>query len=987
MAALDEEMNTLNETEKVLGDVRPGDVIATATLSPEARQVYSYLLSGLEQGNKEVQKSARAAALVAARMTDRLVSFHREAGEAGYTAMDVLPELLTNAGQETQEKEAAQRFAQAVESQKEAVRRQYEGTDMWMKAPNGKDTNLTEEQWLLVRTPAFKAWFGDWEAEAEKQKYLNTTPIKVMENQIVEKGDISAKEAAFQWAEDNLPVQIVTRFGNVEINRTSIKDSLGHGFSQKKLDAITSLPEGMKIAAFIGEEPDFNGAPLDNGYFCYPILYQGETQVVFCRARRDINSNKVYVHEVWMEDEIKDIPLQTAAKFLNSKPHGGNVLYKSILANFLNNSNTASKVVDENGEPLVVYHGTTGGEFSVFDRSYGNVEGDMGNGFYFTDQLDDVTENYEGGEPDFENKVARLAEKIEAEENIDYEEAKERARKELDKGAALYETFLKIAYPAYVDHTILFSDEAELYEEINREDYEDEGEYEEAIIQAQEDAWSDIVTNIVDKVNYEGYSVPEDDLRGIYWDAIMGNGISIAELKKQLANLDITDSNGDIANNEVLRITISELGYDGIVDSTVSDKFSNMNLSPETTHYITFDPTQIKSVDNNGNFDPEDANIYHQEAGRETAEERAKRISQEVFQTYLNDGIMKSVEETVAAEIGEYVNLDAMDDPVEKDKVRDHLPYIRKMLADFNLMVVQKNKKYKDRLAAKIEYARRCFDNDERIQSRIVRQMDGNEGQGDVYSTGREAVPGRDDATGVGKTSRRSVSRVSAGVSSPVSGEKRGAREHFEKLYNETAKKHSENQGAFSHGLHQSITQEIKGDYNQAEVMIRLFDGADTSTFMHEMSHHYLSELKKLSERFPQSEAAKDYATIMEWAQWKDGQVEAYAGTASAKEFRERDKAIRAAEKNGKEAEVRRLKGTWAQERFARAFEEYLHSGDAPTSALKQIFRRFKRWLTQIYQDVTGAGVRATSKVEAVMARMVAFFGMERSFRKSNLGA
>jgi GNAT superfamily N-acetyltransferase/acetolactate synthase small subunit len=30
-------------------------------------------------------------------------------------------------------------------------------------APNGKPSNLTTEQWLLVRTPEFKAWFGDWE--------------------------------------------------------------------------------------------------------------------------------------------------------------------------------------------------------------------------------------------------------------------------------------------------------------------------------------------------------------------------------------------------------------------------------------------------------------------------------------------------------------------------------------------------------------------------------------------------------------------------------------------------------------------------------------------------------------------------------------------------------------------------------------------------------------------------------------------------------
>ena len=128
--------------------------------------------------------------------------------------------------------------------------------------------------------------------------------------------------------------------------------------SQKKLNAITSLPEGMKVAAFIGEEKDFNGADIDNGYFCYPIMYQGEKQVVFCRARRDVNSNKIYVHEVWTEDEIKGIPLQTAAKFSNSKPHGGNTLYTSILADFLNKDNDCSKIVDGNGELLVVYHAT-----------------------------------------------------------------------------------------------------------------------------------------------------------------------------------------------------------------------------------------------------------------------------------------------------------------------------------------------------------------------------------------------------------------------------------------------------------------------------------------------------------------------------------------------------------------------------------------------------------------------------------------------------
>ena len=35
------------------------------------------------------------------------------------------------------------------------------------KAPNGKRSNLTPEQYKLVRTPAFKRWFGDWENDAE----------------------------------------------------------------------------------------------------------------------------------------------------------------------------------------------------------------------------------------------------------------------------------------------------------------------------------------------------------------------------------------------------------------------------------------------------------------------------------------------------------------------------------------------------------------------------------------------------------------------------------------------------------------------------------------------------------------------------------------------------------------------------------------------------------------------------------------------------
>ena len=54
-----------------------------------------------------------------------------------------------------------------VEKEKAAVRKKTVADGTFMKAPNGKETNLTEDQWLSVRTEAFKNWFGDWEHDPE----------------------------------------------------------------------------------------------------------------------------------------------------------------------------------------------------------------------------------------------------------------------------------------------------------------------------------------------------------------------------------------------------------------------------------------------------------------------------------------------------------------------------------------------------------------------------------------------------------------------------------------------------------------------------------------------------------------------------------------------------------------------------------------------------------------------------------------------------
>ena len=171
-----------------------------------------------------------------------------------------------------------------------------------------------------------------------------------------------------------------------------------------------------------------------------------------------------------------------------------------------------------------------------------------------------------------------------------------------------------------------------------------------------------------------------------------------------------------------------------------------------------------------------------------------------------------------------------------------------------------------------------------------------------------------------------------------------------------------------AHGAKGNITATHGGMHR----LISLMESADQSTFMHEMAHNFLFDMEHLAEIAPESRYAKDLSTIQNWASWTKGAADEYAGTASAAEFRNREDKILAAEKKGDTAEVERLKREWMQERFARGFEEYLRSGEAPAQGLRAVFRRFKAWLTRIYKDVTGAGVRASAEVEAVMARMIA---------------
>lgn len=74
---------------------------------------------------------------------------------------------------------------QEYSNEKQSIIDKAKKNGTFMKAPNDQPTNLTEKQWVQVRTKAFKDWFGDWENDptnASKVVDENGEPLVVYHN-------------------------------------------------------------------------------------------------------------------------------------------------------------------------------------------------------------------------------------------------------------------------------------------------------------------------------------------------------------------------------------------------------------------------------------------------------------------------------------------------------------------------------------------------------------------------------------------------------------------------------------------------------------------------------------------------------------------------------------------------------------------------------------------------------------------------------------
>ena len=207
-----------------------------------------------------------------------------------------------------------------------------------------------------------------------------------------------------------------------------------------------------------------------------------------------------------------------------------------------------SKVIDEQGRPLVVYHGTGAYGFNEFDISVAK-RGDYG--FFFSDNVD-MSKSYQRGE---------------------------------NKG--IYNVYLKIENPITIDFNGRYWDgslPAGTYAVYSTEN----GQFAPEIFNSQMSAEQYAQDNFG-----EDYQI-----------------VSSLGHESTLTDASYGDTTREISN--YVSQNMQQEGYDGILFNNVIDYGADVADEKPANVFVAFNSNQIKSVDNRGTFSADTGNIYKQ---------------------------------------------------------------------------------------------------------------------------------------------------------------------------------------------------------------------------------------------------------------------------------------------------------------------------------------------------------------------------------------
>jgi hypothetical protein len=779
-------------------------------------------------------------------------------------------------------------------------------------------------------------------------------------------------------------------------------------------------------------------------------------------------------------------------------------------------------------EPIVVkaFHGTTH-EYRVVDPSIANIENYFGRGFYSSSSEYDVQQNYEGAGPDLTNRIELRKEQI-AQELYDDPElfydtldentiaalendeadieavAEDLARKELvgdhGEGGKAMEVYVKMTNPLVLSPAggTMFSKEIDMdyykemaEDEIEKEDYETEEEYQEALYDKAMEIYDDDYDPKVEgnvqqlrvaiaeaSVEFEGL----DDLQ--IWSELMEASplefegeVSAQRVIDDLKNVEsvmhATDyETGALASHEFVRTVIEKMGYDGIVmDAEYANKAWNMDVPTGTWHFINWTPNNIKSTSNEGSFSLTNDDMYLQavyhgtphiwppEPGFPHGRPRLDKIgtgegaaaygwgwysaeSEGVGKSYLDAGARglttmegKPIDEWLSEQPGNVMEMASRlgtDITTAGKELKKIAPYIQAVdyLASYGanaeymlkrrnpealkaLEEIRKDGRLKEPepslykidipdavipklldwdkpLSEQSEYVKSVLKKDKLTANLIDHKIKVREGllrklPNKKFKTPPGDVSGKQIYEYIRNNFRsdKKASKYLASIGVPgnkyLDGMSRGNGEGSynyviwdQKVLDDVAllERNGEKLDAIREMMQQQQVRKTRGSVTVTDekYLISLFDGANTSTILHETGHIFLEEMRAIVESDSATpQFLKDYKAVVKWQSILDDNktLEDHYNTYKPSGYEN------VAFKDLTDFQKEDVREVLKAEYFARGFEAYLMEGKAPSMEVRGAFARFRRWLTEVYRAAANLNVKLNDSVRGVFDRLV----------------
>ena len=270
----------------------------------------------------------------------------------------------------------------------------------FMKAPNGQQTNLTEKQWLQVRTRAFMDWFGDWIKGPRLEKLRNSEPVNVEFNGEYELNRDNAQE----WAKKNIRGEYVNADTGekVLVSGSGIDEVMSHGEREEAhLKSIIAIPRMIENSIFIEErDPEHSKSKFDRyRYYVCGIKIDGidYTAKIVIGVKNGVRYYDHMLTEIEkgrLIDSLNELS-NPVAENQASQIGGKDTKLFSILQINSSKKSDFSRILDENGEPKVVYRGSKNPNSYVLHSRY------QSGAVWFTDDIE-VARHYATRYADYE---------------------------------------------------------------------------------------------------------------------------------------------------------------------------------------------------------------------------------------------------------------------------------------------------------------------------------------------------------------------------------------------------------------------------------------------------------------------------------------------------------------------------------------------------------------------------------------------------------